>query len=1221
MDFNIVLATSKNVFISNIEMINCGDTVSDNITNTITKAVPAAYFGHGIRFAIMLYQVTNTSIVNVTMRNTLGYGIVAFNALGVVNLIEVTIINTTFENDQKHKCTTFDYDSLESKTNFSCSGSGILFFYHDILNGSLPNTDLFVNKCMFHGNKNILPTGSFDANTDALNSGYYHEPLPVIGAGSITLVFTQSMFNVTSMISNTIFSNNIGTLSPTVSIFCVATIKGITKFDNCTFDNNKPTVDLSRPYLFHPTGGISLYYTLLRNAPAGINTTPLKSDMEINLLTVIKSNFTRLMGKSGAGIYVKKISPDAVTIVVNIEECNFIGNKADTGSALYAVESKFQGLSFRTTGGLSINVINVNAVNNSLSHGSTLSRRSSRLITGVFSFDNCLFTVTCTKQCDFSGNQPSVLYGHNSAIVLSGEAEFKNNEAEYGGALVLINTVAYVNTGSKLFFGHNYALTKGGAIDVYFSSINVQSEDICPIQFIGNTTEPIFNLSDLNHESFNVSITFENNTADDSYSPQSIYANVFYVCSWYPNTTVQINFGIYSPIVNDTRPSVYRQLFKFGPNETASDQLLIAAYLPCICSDNGTHNGTNDYNFTECSQAQNRKLNKSIVPGKSFNISLITLDIVGSVGYSSRLDAEVYSENITDEMFLLDSGQDSRSFSLTNKKCTPIEFVIYGKYNKLYEVPRKGILRLSVAKNFEYEFTFNVNDRCPPGFEMRRKNELQIACLCDNFFNSSVKGNINCDSKSGLLTRSNRLSWLSVVEGDLQFVRLCLATYCNNHVEVYDLSDNDILCVNNRTGRACGACQDGFSKVFGSDICKMCTNDWLVTILLYGVLGIVLVLVIVSLKLTVTLGAINGLIFFCNIISINEQLFFNVNNTSFSFVRVFISIINLDLGFTLCFYDGMTELVKSGLQFVFPIYLWLIIYLIVFACRRYLHHKNMVIKASVPVLATLILLSYSKILRTIIEVFSSITVKSSNDGSIIVWEPDPTVVYLTDGHIPLFFIAVCFFIFFIFPIAIGFTFPSVVLRSKKLSYFFPLIDSFLAPYKDKYRYWFGIRLLVLIYLSIMEAIVFQYTEVLLVSSIAVVGAFAILQAYFQPLKSTLINILELAFMSIFLLLSALTLYLYPSIYGYRHVNTAVTVFGTLAFVLFCLVILFHLHNITKSTNRYASVCRTLDGYFGNYLPKKSIETLIMQPQHLSSSNTEENYFSYNRYRESLLEHL
>ena len=45
-------------------------------------------------------------------------------------------------------------------------------------------------------------------------------------------------------------------------------------------------------------------------------------------------------------------------------------------------------------------------------------------------------------------------------------------------------------------------------------------------------------------------------------------------------------------------------------------------------------------------------------------------------------------------------------------------------------------------------------------------------------------------------------------------------------------------------------------------------------------------------------------IFFCNIMSINEKLFFNTNQ--FSFLRVVFSLVNLDLG-----YDSLMRCLKS----------------------------------------------------------------------------------------------------------------------------------------------------------------------------------------------------------------------------------------------------------------------------------------------------------------------
>ena len=97
-----------------------------------------------------------------------------------------------------------------------------------------------------------------------------------------------------------------------------------------------------------------------------------------------------------------------------------------------------------------------------------------------------------------------------------------------------------------------------------------------------------------------------------------------------------------------------------------------------------------------------------------------------------------------------------------------------------------------------------------------------------------------------------------------------------------------------------------------------------------------------------------------------------------------------------------------------------------------------------------------------------------------------------------------------------------------MSHFFPIFDCFFASYKVKYRYWFGLRALLLLYLSGMEAIIFTYREALLLSSIAVVAFYTIVQASFGPFKDKLINFLDLIFMGIFLLLDTVALYIYPS---------------------------------------------------------------------------------------------
>ena len=127
-----------------------------------------------------------------------------------------------------------------------------------------------------------------------------------------------------------------------------------------------------------------------------------------------------------------------------------------------------------------------------------------------------------------------------------------------------------------------------------------------------------------------------------------------------------------------------------------------------------------------------------------------------------------------------------------------------------------------------------------------------------------------------------------------------------------------------------------------------------------------------------------------------------------------------------------------------------------------------------------------------VSIFSVDQVSSSNGDFINVWLPDPNIEYFTGGHIVLFLIAFLFLLFFILPFVLCFIFLRLVLWSRRLSYW--MLDCFLAPYKDKYRYWFGLRALVLLYLLAMEAIIFSSREAL---SIAVFGFFALLQAYLE----------------------------------------------------------------------------------------------------------------------------
>jgi len=211
--FNVVFLTGRNIAINNIKMMKCGDVVHGFINRTIQSLVPAAYFGNSFRFVINFIHVKNVSINNFTMINTLGYAIGAVNLIGEVTLSNIQIKDTDFTNDPNCK----NYSYASDTADFSCSGSGILLFYHDhvdIDSTDEADTNVTIDQSVFEGNRNFVPIKELAVLDDVIKTGYYHVPIPVQGAGGIGLYYLQSFYNVDVQITDTVFHNNHGSVQP-----------------------------------------------------------------------------------------------------------------------------------------------------------------------------------------------------------------------------------------------------------------------------------------------------------------------------------------------------------------------------------------------------------------------------------------------------------------------------------------------------------------------------------------------------------------------------------------------------------------------------------------------------------------------------------------------------------------------------------------------------------------------------------------------------------------------------------------------------------------------------------------------------------------------------------------------------------------------------------------------------------------------------------------------
>ena len=181
---------------------------------------------------------------------------------------------------------------------------------------------------------------------------------------------------------------------------------------------------------------------------------------------------------------------------------------------------------------------------------------------------------------------------------------------------------------------------------------------------------------------------------------------------------------------------------------------------------------------------------------------------------------------------------------------------------------------------------------------------------------------------------------------------------------------------------------------------------------------------------------------------------------------VFIAWLNLDFGFETCFYDGMDAYSKTWLQFVFPVYIWVLVKVMIFASNYSQRFANLLGSNPVSVLATLILLSYTKILRTLITAVYITYLEYPANYSRKVWLHDANIDYLSGIHIPLFLVAVLVFLFLFLPYTLFLLFGQWLQAISHLRLFSwvnsarlkPFIDSYHAPYKAKHRYWPGLLL-------------------------------------------------------------------------------------------------------------------------------------------------------------------
>ena len=462
-----------------------------------------------------------------------------------------------------------------------------------------------------------------------------------------------------------------------------------------------------------------------------------------------------------------------------------------------------------------------------------------------------------------------------------------------------------------------------------------------------------------------------------------------------------------------------------------------------------------------------------VYPGELFQLS-VPIVTVGQ--RSGTVFSTVRSTAITDS---IDSHPvhllDYQYLQQTNNTCTKLNYTVFSLSRKVLLVLHPEGSPCSKHNGGALHFVVTINQTCPPGFNI---SESAKSCVCEPRL-AQYTNQCNITNGVGRITReSNKQFWVGYdsLSHELILHPQCHFDYCVKDTVVFPLNNTDVQCTYNRSGLLCGRCKKRYSLVLGTHQCRKCTNFYLVLLIPFAVMGVALVFSLFVCKLTVATGTLSGLGFYANIVGVNRTIFLPVIATD-ALLSVFIAWLNLDFGIETCFYNRMDAYSKTWLQFAFPVYLWLLVGLMILVSHFSQKFASLLGHNPVSVLATLILLSYTKVLRTLIATayFTHLEYPTYNRS---VWFYDANIDYIIGKHIPLFLVAMLVFFFLFLPYTLLLLCGQWLQAISHLRLFSwvnsarlkPFTDAYHAPYKAKHRYWPGLLLVLRFVLLLVFAL-------------------------------------------------------------------------------------------------------------------------------------------------------
>ena len=381
-------------------------------------------------------------------------------------------------------------------------------------------------------------------------------------------------------------------------------------------------------------------------------------------------------------------------------------------------------------------------------------------------------------------------------------------------------------------------------------------------------------------------------------------------------------------------------------------------------------------------------------------------------------------------------------------------------------------------------------------------------------------------------------------------------------------------------------CRPGLGLSLDSSRCIQCSENWrrdLVGVVLAALIaGIGLVVFMLALNMTIAVGTLNGILFYANIVAANAETYF-LPFTTPNFVTVFISWLNLDMGFDVCFFTNndneinYTALYKTLARLAFPAYIIILVIIVIVASECSSKFAKVIGKGNpIAVLATMILFSYAKFFNTILTSFSLFYLLSGyGSRNIDVTRLGNVLTAIKDRELNaityiLLIISILILLLCVIYATLVFSWQWLLqyqdkaifkwVRYQKLRHF---LEPYHAPYAAKYRYWTGLLLFVRVLLYLISLLnVSLDPRVDLMAIIFVIGGLILLKGMIvkRIYKNWPLDVMETAIYFNLVAFSVLTWYNLD--FGGSQVAVAY-ISVMIIFILLLGVTIFHVLRYTR----------------------------------------------------------